>query len=106
MKSYMRGANLRQWLKQPECPPVIQQFKHLFDLAFTAKNQNIEETATKSQLAECAYYTYNGCIFSHSSTHLGNSLILYYPTLLSTTPVAGSIQKIDTSGKQVYFTVK
>jgi hypothetical protein len=104
MKSYMRGANLRRWLKRPECPEVIQQFKHLFDVAFTSKSRNVEATTLKS--AERAYYTYNGFIFSRSSTHLGNSLILYYPTLSSTIPIAGSIQSIYTTGEQVYFVVK
>jgi hypothetical protein len=106
MKSYMRGANIRRWLKRPECPEVIRQFKNLFDKAFPSKIRDVKETDTKSKLVELAHYTYNGFNFSRSSTHLGNSLILYYPTPSSTIPVAGSIQKIDNSGNQVYFVVK
>jgi hypothetical protein len=100
MKSYMRGANLRRWLKRPDCPEVIRQFKRLFDQAFTPKKprENILQNTSKSKQLEHAYYTYNSIIFSRSSTHLGNSLVLFYPTPSSTTPVAGSIQKIETSG--------
>jgi hypothetical protein len=109
MESYMRGANLRRWLNWPQCPKIIQQFKWLFDIAFSPKNQlheNVKGTTTTSKLLECAYYKHNGFIFSQSSMHLGNSLILYYPTPSSMRPVSGSIQKIDTSGDQVYFVVK
>jgi len=103
----MRGANLRRWLKHPQCPEVIRQFKHLFDVAFSSGNQPYESAMdTKSKLLECAYYKNNGFIFSRSSTHLGNSQILYYPTPSSTKPVAGSIQKIDASSDHVYFVVK
>jgi hypothetical protein len=108
MKSYMRGANLRRWLKRPDCPEVVRQFKRLFDQAFTPKKpqEKVLQDSPKSKQLEHAYYTYNGVIFSRSSTHLGNSLVLFYPTPSSTTPVAGSIQKIETSGNQTYFFIK
>jgi hypothetical protein len=93
-------------LKRPECPQVIRQFKNLFDQAFSPNIRKVKETAAKSKSIELAHYTHNGFNYSRSSTHLGNSLILYYPTPSSTIPVAGSIQKIDNSGEQVYFVVK
>ncbi|RDB28284.1 hypothetical protein Hypma_001412 [Hypsizygus marmoreus] len=40
------------------------------------------------------------------STHLGNSLVLYYPSSLSTTPVAGSIEKITISSSGVQLAIK
>jgi hypothetical protein len=104
LKSYMRGANLRRWLKRPDCPEVIRQFKCLFDKAFCS-----EQLSKQTMLLgrrDVAHYTHNGVIFSHCSTHLGNSLVLYYPLPLSSILVAGSIQAINTSGDQVYFSIK
>lgn len=46
---------------------------------------------------EVAHYRHNGVNFSRAKTHMGNSLILYYPTPDSVSPIAGSIQKITTS---------
>jgi hypothetical protein len=109
LKSYMRGANLRRWLNRPDCPEVIRQFRRLFNKAFSSSNlqdENVNQDAPKSKQHEHAHHTYNGAVFSRSSTHLGNSLISYYPTPSSTTPIAGSIQKIMTSDDQVYFLVK
>lgn len=105
MNSHTRGANLRQWLRRPECSEIVQQFKCLFDKAFSSKNpsdRNIEQNARHS---ERAHYNHNGVVFSRASTHLGNSLILYYPPL-STTAIVGSIQKIEASGEEAFFWVK
>ncbi|KAF8224002.1 hypothetical protein L208DRAFT_1227679, partial [Tricholoma matsutake] len=55
------------------------------------------------QSMDLASYMHNGVVFSCCSTHLGNSLIMYYPSPTSSTPIAGSIQTTDTSGSQVYL---
>jgi hypothetical protein len=34
-RSFMQALNLQRWLKRPDCPEVIRQFKHLFDKSFT-----------------------------------------------------------------------
>ena len=106
----MRGANLRRWLRRPNCPEVVRQFKVLFDKAFSSgtPDSSANEPEPKSPLSdrEQAHLSYNGVVFSRSSTHLGNSLVLYYPTLSSTDPIAGSVQTIQRSGGQVYFHIK
>lgn len=91
-------ANLRQWLHRPDCPEIIWQFKLLFDKAFSH-----DHNAPTCRLMDRASYMHNGVVFSHCSTHLGNSLVMYYPLPTCSTPISGSIQTIDTSGSQVYF---
>ena len=41
-----------------------------------------------------------------STTHLGNSLISYYPSLTATLPIIGSIQKITTNRSSTQLVVK
>ncbi|KAJ6609925.1 hypothetical protein B0H10DRAFT_1954225 [Mycena sp. CBHHK59/15] len=54
---------------------------------------------------EHAHNTYKGFNYSQASTHLGNSLVLFYPQFLSS-PTAGTIQKIQVVGNEVTFVVK
>jgi hypothetical protein len=106
-QSFMRGANLRRWLKRSDCPEVIRQFKCLFNKSFTpvAGDSNMENCSASPRSAQ-AHYRRDGVNFSRTSTHLGNSLVLYYPTLSSTEPIAGSIQSIRTDGGQVKFVIQ
>ncbi|KAJ7265279.1 hypothetical protein C8J57DRAFT_1005151, partial [Mycena rebaudengoi] len=105
LKSWMRGANLRRWLRRPDCPAVISEFKRLFDLAFTRRNFRDEETPKPGKDRESAHHTYKGRNFSRASTHLGNSLVLYYPAN-STTPIPGSIQKIEVVDNEAFFYIR
>jgi hypothetical protein len=106
-RSFMRAANLRRWLKRPDCPEVIRQFKHLFDKSFTpaATDPNLD-AYDEPPGSEQAHYSRDGVNFSRASTHLGNSLVLYHPTLSSTEPIAGSIQFIRSTGGQVNFHIQ
>jgi hypothetical protein len=108
LQSHTRGANLRRWLKRPDCPEAVKQFKSIFDRAFDSSpsTNKTHQNLPKFKQCEHAHYTYHGVNFSRSSTHLGNSLVLYYPRQSSTTPIAGSIQKIVTSDDQVHFFIK
>ncbi|RDB18859.1 hypothetical protein Hypma_014527 [Hypsizygus marmoreus] len=110
LRSHMRAAGLRRWLKRPDCPEVIRRFKGLFDKAFSqsvsADNDTAAETTILTSPREVAHYMYNGVNFSRSSTHLGNSLVLYYPSSLCMTPVAGSIEKIIISSSGVHLSIK
>ncbi|KAJ7860198.1 hypothetical protein B0H13DRAFT_1639651, partial [Mycena leptocephala] len=54
---------------------------------------------------EHAHYTYKGFNYSRASTHLGNSLVLFYPQS-SSSATAGSIQKIEIAGNEVTFLIK
>ncbi|KAJ7783918.1 hypothetical protein DFH07DRAFT_727790 [Mycena maculata] len=103
--SFMRGANLWRWLNRPDCPDVIKEFKHLFDLAYTPRRDLHEESAPLTVDGKWAHYTFRGVNYSRASTHFGNSLILYSPSP-EDDPTAGSIQKIVTDSKGTVFLVQ
>lgn len=104
----MRAANLRRWLRRSNCPELIRQFKILFDKAFSPVG--MEATQTKRSLpsspCEVAHYTHDDTNYSRASTHLGNSLVLYYPSAHSTIPVAGSIENITLSPGGVQLAIR
>lgn len=106
----MRAANLRRWLRRSDCPAIIRQirqFKSLFDKAFsTSKETNRTNVHLSNSPHEVAHYNYDGYNFSRASTHLGNSLVLYYPSASSVTPVAGSIEKITVSSAGAMLSIR
>ncbi|KAF8192305.1 hypothetical protein K438DRAFT_1590360 [Mycena galopus ATCC 62051] len=95
----MRGANLRRWLKRPECPKVLQEFHRLFNLYHGSKLENpdirpgMETKPRKTGLkdGEQAYYDFAGMHFSKAETHMGNSLVSYLDDVRTS---FGSIEKI------------
>lgn len=92
----MPGANLRRWLRRPDGPEIIRQFKRLFDKAFSSSHTSVSAHISESDPGHnVANYPYNNITFSRSSIHIGNSLVLYYPSPTSSIPIAGSIQQID-----------
>jgi hypothetical protein len=105
MKSFMRGANLRRWLARKDCPEVIRQFKRLFDLSLAPQTIREENEVIPGNNREKAHYFFNGVNFSRASTHLGNSLVIYYPNG-ETIAVAGSIEKIEVVNNTATFVVR
>lgn len=103
LKSFIRGGNLRRWLNRADCPQVILEFKRLFDLSFDATKSRDEEAPGKD--GEHAHHTYKGVNYSRASTHLGNSLVIFYPSN-SVDAVAGSIQKIEVVDNEVKFFIQ
>ena len=104
VRSFTRGANLRWWLNRDDCPEALRQFKLLFDKAFSRKPQKDEKY--HSRRTEVAHITYNGINYSRATTHLGNSLVLYYPQASPTTSTAGSIEKIMVCGTVVQLSIR
>lgn len=121
LSSFVRAANLKHWLARPDCPPFIEECKRVFDQAFgnTAEDDKnlISQSAfrpvpaflrgiIKSQkVALRARHHYDHVTFSRMSTHLGNSLIMFYPSGdHSNKPVPGSINYIvaQDGGEVVY----
>nr|GAT48239.1 predicted protein [Mycena chlorophos] len=101
--SYARGANLRRWLRRPDCPEVIRQFKAIFVRAFG--QEKVLSSAPLVSDGERASYTHNGVKFSRAATNLGDSLVFYYPSA-ATEPVVGSIEKILSQGNTTSFIVR
>lgn len=122
--SYIRGASLRRWLARADCPAVIKACKTLFDKAFSPKSEdllgddgndlgvvtlpsdlrNATNLLKASLMARCRF---RGFIYSRSSTHLGNSLVLFHKggdRRLS--PVPGCIKHIYRHQSTTYLAVQ
>lgn len=106
VQSFTRGANLRWWLNRDDCPEALRQFKLLFDEAFSRKPQKDDDKKYHPRRTEVAHITYNGLNYSRATTHLGNSLVLYYPSPTVNRPIAGSIEKITVCGTVVQLSIR
>jgi hypothetical protein len=91
-KSYTRGANLWWWFLK--AATVSWSNLAVQNLRTCPDNTVMDTTATSILLCKYVCYKHNRFKFSHSSTYLGNILILYYSAPSSTQPIAGSIQKL------------
>jgi hypothetical protein len=122
----MRAAKLRQWIGRQDCPGFIKECKLVFDRAFATEKGGVDVDTLPSsaygpvpnelrglikerEIAFRAQRWADGVVFARSSTHLGNSLILFYPggdTRLE--PIPGSIQHIvsPASGKPPFYVVR
>ena len=126
MRSFIQASRLRRWISRPGAPVWIQECKMYFDEAFGSRlKDNSTSSSTNSRTATQpvpadlralvglnvvalrAHYTYLGVTYSRSSTHLGNSLVLYHPggDILQR-PVAGSIKYIYTMHDQTRLAVQ
>jgi hypothetical protein len=109
LHTFIKAAKLKCWLGRSDCPPVIKECKALFDKAYTPRNRddnNIDDAcddiltetlstdnhttpctillklhplAKKSKAVMCAQLQHGGIIYANCATHLGNSLIHFYP---------------------------
>ncbi|KAJ7732855.1 hypothetical protein B0H16DRAFT_1328496, partial [Mycena metata] len=53
-----------------------------------------------------AQFMFDGVNFSRASMHLGNSLVLYYPSPSASTPIPGSIEQILSKGEKTSFVIR
>ncbi|KAI1782701.1 hypothetical protein LXA43DRAFT_905041, partial [Ganoderma leucocontextum] len=108
--------NLRRWLSRPNCPDVIRRCKTLFDKLYGEKQDrtaHIQELAfadddsSKPHVILHARYRADGVIYARAETHLGNSLILFYPQGVRTSSaIPGSIQYIYSVDGHLRFAVR
>ncbi|KAF9495073.1 hypothetical protein BDN71DRAFT_1431202 [Pleurotus eryngii] len=118
VNSFIQAGVLRHWLDRDDCPKPIHEFKALFDRVFTPRWQNeVEEkgmsvdsrkqttscktpadllaTVKTPRVVLCASTCHKGTILARASTHVGSSLVSFYPGGDSSVPpVPGSIQYI------------
>lgn len=118
VNSFIQAGILRRWLGRDDCPKPIREFKALFDRVFTPRRRNeVEEkgigVGSRKQMMSCktptdlcaivgaprvvlrAYARHKGTILARASTHVGSSLVSFYPGGdTSVPPVPGSIQYI------------
>ena len=105
LQSHTRAMNICWWLKQYNCPEAIWQFKLVFNWVFSQKACPVRDD-WHEHLGEVENVVHNGVHYFQAATHLGNSLISYYPLQSSSVPVIGSIQKITANGQDAWMTVK
>ena len=110
--SYIKAGKLRHWLARPDCPEFLKECKVVFDKAFgKAWATSDPETVAKSafhpvpialrsiipehRVALRARHKFDNTFFCRSSTHVGNSLVLFYPGgNPSESPIPASIEYI------------
>lgn len=92
MRSFFRGAKLRQWLGRSDCPKVINECGAILDNIYdgviepddmvgkqvTLPNELALKIGSKTGMLR-AHHRTNGVVFSRASTHVGNSLVIYSP---------------------------
>ncbi|PPQ89924.1 hypothetical protein CVT25_009725 [Psilocybe cyanescens] len=107
--SFLKVTKLKQWLQRPDCPAFLRECKVVFDKAFGKSDvqsspadsafvvvpSNLRHLIKGPRVALRAYHIVNKLTYSRSSTHLGNSLVMFYPKgNRSKRPVPGSIEHI------------
>jgi hypothetical protein len=97
MKSQQEAANLRRWLRRPNCPPVIKEIKTVFDQIFAPASATQvlpwENESALTKASERAHYVHEGFNYSRGSTHEGNSLI-FFQSLSEASPIPAKICRI------------
>jgi hypothetical protein len=106
--SYLKAGRLKQWLGRPDSPAFLRECKALFDKAFGERSDNLPAASAfgpvpdhlkavirGTRIALRATHIMNGVVYSRSLTHIGNSLVVFYPGgNQSSCSVPGSIQYI------------
>ncbi|KAF7342082.1 hypothetical protein MVEN_01795500 [Mycena venus] len=108
LNTWIRGANLRRWITRPNCPAVLVEFHRLFSLYLGINLGDIDAPVTsniKTGEYRPAHYDHDGVHYSKSTTHLGNSLVLYVEPVSGKT-YAGSIEEIVVGKQKAEFKVR
>jgi hypothetical protein len=103
LHSFLKASRLKHWLARPDCPPAIKECKILFDRL--SSPTTVSQPVTLGQRSP-AHVQHNGLSYTQSTTHLGNSLILFSPNGdTSISPVPGQIKHIITYENIIIFFV-
>ncbi|KAF8583154.1 hypothetical protein K439DRAFT_1349307 [Ramaria rubella] len=124
LQSFIRGGNLHRWLGGPDCPSAIKECKLLFDKVYgkqdddspddqllTGASQilpdNLRLLMKQRKGALYARFKHDNVVYSRASTHLGNSLILFYAAGKTTSPsIPGCVQYIVLLEGRITFVVR
>ncbi|KAJ7086813.1 hypothetical protein B0H15DRAFT_781765 [Mycena belliarum] len=94
VQSWIRAGNLRRWINQANCPPLLREFHRIFTKYFGSNLGGAGPHSDKNvSLGPHAHCDYGGVHYSRASTHIGNSLISY--TTGTGKVFAGSIESIE-----------
>lgn len=105
IKSVTRTANIRRWLSRPDCPEAVRQLKVMFDRCFKPVNGIVEQENRPQKGSKRAYAKWDGVNFSPSTTHPGNTTIIYRPCH-DKKPIAGVIQEIQNVNETIRLYVR
>ncbi|KAF9471043.1 hypothetical protein BDN70DRAFT_820529 [Pholiota conissans] len=111
LSSFSKAAKLKQWLARPDCPEFLKECKAVFDKAFSQPSdyedespiepafistpQELRSLVSDPKVALHARHKCDRVFFSRRKTHVGNSLVLFYPNGdKSLQPVPASISHI------------
>ncbi|KAI0338939.1 hypothetical protein BDW22DRAFT_1458214 [Trametopsis cervina] len=122
LRSFIQASKLRQWLSRADCPPALHALQILFDKAFSMEPPDYNDSPTTmnavrvpedlqrltgcSRLPLQARVKHGRVVYARSSTHLGNSLIQYYPGGDLSCRAAGSIKYIYVRVGKLYLAVQ
>jgi len=129
LHSFLKGEKLCSWLSQSDCPPIIHECKVLLDCAYRTPGsiggddgdgaapadnllksnvpQDLHALIGQCTAVLCAQLHTHGVYYCWSSTHIGNSLILFYLSgNYALSPVPGSIKYIYESNRSWHFAVQ
>lgn len=128
--AFTRATSLRRWIARPDCPEFLRECQAVFNKTFGGGNpdpnlsdDNLPQSAfvptprelqhliSDTSVALRARHHYDDVIFSRASTHVGNSLILFYPigdsANSASDPIPGSIEYIIIKhDKKVVYAVR
>jgi len=113
VNTFAKAAKLKNWLARPDCPEPIRECKAIFNNAFPSTKtvdtdpddiaasafvstpRELKHLLSDRKVALRARHKVDNVVYSRSSTHIGNSLIMFYPEgQWSADPVPGSIEYV------------
>ena len=128
LRTFIRASKLKRWLWRDDCPQAIKECKKLFDKCYPRKASedtkpeaefsvkispardipsDLRPLIGKRQVGLQARLRHQGIVYTRASTHLGNSLVLFYPRGdTSSPPVPGSIKYIFSHNSVVALAVQ
>ncbi|KAG1775987.1 hypothetical protein EV702DRAFT_920007, partial [Suillus placidus] len=96
---------LKYWLNRPSCPPVFREVKSLFD-RLVSPLVDADPISVRRAILHARTF-YEGSIYTRDSTHVGNSLILYYHGgIRNVPPTPGIIKYIFEMERVVGFAIR
>ena len=94
LKAFVQASRLRGWLARKGHSPALQSCRDLLEKAFGRRSSSHLTTGSRSEVTTPsdlrvlihsekarlrAHATFLNVVYSRSSTHVGNSLVEYYP---------------------------
>jgi hypothetical protein len=130
LRGFMQRAGLRRWLSRSKSPQLIQEVHALLDHSYGIDDDlhnrelaqaDAERATSRFEIAPLelrpllransvrlrARLRVDGIVYARASTHVGNSLVMYYANSDRTVkPVPGLIEYIYDDGSSTRFAVR